>query len=112
MAGFTVSVDNADGQGSVPDAAVLLAATAWGRVRRRRRRRRCGRVAWVRGSGGGLRGAAFTELRVSRGPRGRAGGEVLVAGCTVSLSTKPMARGLCRATESVPDAAVLLAATA
>ena len=79
MAGFTVSVDNADGQGSVPDAAVLLAATAWGRVRRRRRRRRCGRVAWVRGVGGrpaGIRVHRASGLSL-RGPRGRAaGGEV------------------------------------
>ena len=98
MAGFTASVDNADGQGSVPDAAVLLAATAWGRVRRRRRRRRCGRVAWVRGSGGGLRGAAFTELRVSVSGVLRA--VLLVVRfrwlALRSLSMKPMARGLCR----------------
>ena len=32
MAGLTVSVDKADGEGSVSDAAVLLAATAWGRA--------------------------------------------------------------------------------
>ena len=98
MAGFTVSVDNADGQGSVPDAAVLLAATAWGRVRRRRRRRRCGRVAWVRGSGGGLRGVAFTELRVS--VSGVLGAVLLVVRfrwlALRFLSIKPMARGLCR----------------
>ena len=50
VASFTVSLDNADGEGFVPDAAVFLAATAWGRVRRRRKRR--GRVAWVRGSSG------------------------------------------------------------
>ena len=87
VASFTVSVDNADGgEGSEPDAAMFLAATAWGRVRRRRRRRR-GRVAWVRGSrAGGLRGAAFTELR-GVGVVGAVlvGGEVVVAGCTVSV---------------------------
>ena len=32
MAGLTVSVDKADGEGSVSDAAVLLAATVWGRA--------------------------------------------------------------------------------
>ena len=32
VAGLTVSVDEADGEGSVSDAAVLLAATAWGRA--------------------------------------------------------------------------------
>ena len=60
---------------------------------------------------GGLRGAAFTELRVSRGPRGRAGGEVLVAGCTVSVD-KADGEGSVPCHKSVPDAAVLLAATA
>ena len=107
VASFTVSVDNADGgEGSEPDAAMFLAATAWGRVRRRRRRRR-GRVAWVRGSrAGGLRGAAFTELR-GVGVVGAVlvGGEVVVAGCTVSVD-KADGEG------SVPDAAVRLAATA
>ena len=48
---------------------------------------------------------------LSRGPRGRAGGEVLVAGCTVSVD-KADGEGSVPCHKSVPDAAVLLAATA
>ena len=96
VASFTVSLDNADGEGFVPDAAVFLAATAWGRVRRRRKRR--GRVAWVRGSSG----AACGEPRSpSFGSPGVLGAVLVVRFWWLAarfLSTKPMARGLCRAT--------------